>query len=413
MWHWRARAAKRVKNLAEAQRMMDIASRPAIDNRPLIVHIVYRFDVGGLENGVVNLINRMTGWRHAVVALTEVVPAFCARVQRDDVRFISLHQPQGHGYKTYPALLRIIRELRPQVVHTRNLAALEMQAAAWWAGVPLRVHGEHGRDSDDPDGRSRKHQWLRRLYRPFVHHYVALSRDLDAYLVGTLGFSRRAVTQIVNGVDTDRFIPVARPHRPSGCPFTTPGLCVVGTVGRMQTIKAQPMLAKAFVLALDRRPDLRALLRLVMVGDGPLRAECEQVLLQAGLGDLAWLPGGRSDVPDVLQGLDLFVLPSLAEGISNTILEAMACALPVLATDVGGNADLVEDGHTGQIVPAGDVPALADALCRWADDEPGRHAAGAAGRARVEARFSLPAMVAAYAAVYEGRLRALQLPAGG
>ena len=64
---------------------------------PLVVHVVYRFDVGGLENGVVNLINRMTGWRHAVVALTEAVPAFCARVQRDDVRFYSLHHPPGHG----------------------------------------------------------------------------------------------------------------------------------------------------------------------------------------------------------------------------------------------------------------------------------------------------------------------------
>ena len=181
-----------------------------------MVHIVYRFDVGGLENGVVNLINRMTDWRHAVVALTEAEPAFRARVQRDDVSFMSLHQPPGHGYKTYPALLRVLRQLQPHVVHTRNLAALEMQVAAWWAGVPLRVHGEHGRDAEDPDGRSRKHQWLRRLYRPFVHHYVALSRDLDAYLVDTLGFSRRAVTQIFNGVDIDRFAPTAPPTRPPG-----------------------------------------------------------------------------------------------------------------------------------------------------------------------------------------------------
>ncbi len=384
----------------------------ANDNRPLVVHIVYRFDVGGLENGVVNLINRMTGWRHVVVALTEAVPAFCARVQRDDVRFISLHQPPGHGYRTYPALLRILRELQPKVVHTRNLAALEMQVAAWWVGVPLRIHGEHGRDADDPDGRSRKHQWLRRLYRPFVHHYVTLSRDLDAYLVDALGFSRRAVTQIVNGVDIDRFAPAAPPRRPPGCPFTAPGLCVVGTVGRMQTVKAQPLLARAFVTALERPPDLQARLRLVMVGDGSLRAECEQVLQQAGLSELAWLPGERSDVPAVMQGLDLFVLPSLAEGISNTILEAMACALPVVATDVGGNGDLVEEGRTGQIVPAGDVSALADALCRWADDDAGRRAAGAAGRARVEAKFSLPAMVAAYAALYEARWRDLQLPIG-
>ena len=123
------------------------------DSRPLVVHIVFRFDVGGLENGVVNLINRMTAWRHAVVALTEAVPAFCTRVQRDDVRFYSLHHPHGRGWHSWPAPLRILREQQSQVVQTRNLAALEMQVAAWWAGFPLRVHGEHGWDVRDPDGR--------------------------------------------------------------------------------------------------------------------------------------------------------------------------------------------------------------------------------------------------------------------
>lgn len=372
------------------------------DARPLVVHVVYRFDTGGLENGVVNLINRMTDWRHAVIALTEAVPAFCQRVQRSDVQFHSLRQPPGHGFHSWPALLRILRELQPQVVHTRNLAALEMQPAAWWAGVPLRVHGEHGRDAEDPDGRSRKHQWLRRAYRPFVHRYVALSRELEHYLVDTVGFKRAAVTHITNGVDSERFGPAADAQRAPGCPFTAPGLCLVGTVGRMQTVKAQPLLAQAFVAALQMRPELRATLRLALVGEGPLRAECEALLVAGGVRDLAWLPGERSDVPAVMQGLDLFVLPSLAEGISNTILEAMACGLPVLATAVGGNADLVEDGVSGQIVPPGDVGALAAGLCRWAQDAPARRAAGAAGRTRVLERFSLQAMVDAYRRVYEG-----------
>lgn len=373
---------------------------PEADPRPLVVHVVYRFDVGGLENGVVNLIDRMTGWRHAVVALTEVAPAFCARVRRSDVSFHALRQPAGHGYRSWRPLLRLLRELRPQVVHTRNLAALEMQPAAWWAGVPLRVHGEHGRDAEDPDGRSRKHQWIRRVYRPFVHRYIALSRDLQRYLVDTLGFDPAAVTQITNGVDSARFRPALTPQRPPGCPFTEPGLCLAGTVGRMQTVKAQPLLAQAFVAALAQQPALRATLRLVMVGDGPLKAECEHILAQAGLRELAWLPGERNDVPQLMQGLDLFVLPSLAEGISNTILEAMASGLPVVATAVGGNADLVEDGVSGRIVPAGDVPALAQALITFAGDEAARRAAGAAGRARVEACFSLAAMVAAYERVY-------------
>jgi glycosyltransferase involved in cell wall biosynthesis len=138
-----------------------------------------------------------------------------------------------------------------------------------------------------------------------------------------------------------------------------------------------------------------------MVGDGPLRAEAQAVLDAAGLGHLAWLPGERADVPDVMRGLDCFVLPSLAEGISNTILEAMASSLPVLATHVGGNAELVVAGVTGRLVPAGDVDALATGLLNMADDRAAAVAMGRAGRERVEQHFSLPAMVGSYQALYD------------
>ncbi len=369
--------------------------------KPLVAHVVYRFDVGGLENGVVNLINRMTDWRHVVIALTQAVPAFCERVQNPEARFVSLHKPPGHGAKLYPAMLAQLRQWRPQVVHTRNLAALEMQPAAWWAGVPLRVHGEHGRDAHDVDGTMRRYQWLRRAHRPFVHHWVALSRDLAAYLEQAAGVPPRRISQIYNGVDAERFAPAPARQPIDGSPFNDPGLCLVGTVGRMQTVKAQPLLVQAFVRVLEQQPALRERLRLVLVGDGPLRAECEALLDAAQLRPLAWLAGERSDVPAVMRGLDLFALPSLAEGISNTVLEAMASGLPVVATAVGGNADLVTDGLSGSIVPPGDVDALAAALLRWAADPVLRRKAGRHGRAAVEQRFSLPAMVDAYRRVYQ------------
>jgi len=374
------------------------------DRTPLIVHIVYRFDTGGLENGVVNLINHLphAAWRHAVVALTEVVPNFSQRIQRDDVRFISLHKPPGHGVKLYPRLLQLFRELRPAIVHTRNLAALECQVPAWLAGVPVRIHGEHGRDAEDPQGTRRRYQWLRRAYRPFVQRYVALSGDLGGYLERRVAVPAQRISQIYNGVDVERFSPLEDGRGAlAGCPFTGPGLFIAGTVGRMQTVKVQPLLSRAFVRALHLQPHLLDRLRLVMVGDGPLRAEAQAVLAEAGVSHLAWLPGERADVPDVMRALDCFVLPSLAEGISNTILEAMACGLPVLATAVGGNPELVQSGVTGDLVTAGDVDALADGLIRMAAD-PGRAAAlGLAGRARVERCFSLPAMVGAYQGLYE------------
>jgi sugar transferase (PEP-CTERM/EpsH1 system associated) len=371
---------------------------------PLIVHLVYRFDTGGLENGVVNLINHMpaSAYRHAVVALTEVVPAFSARIRRDDVQFLSLGKAPGHGVKLYPRLLKLFRDWRPAIVHTRNLAALECQVPAALAGVPVRIHGEHGRDADDPDGSRRRYQWLRRAYRPFVHQHVALSRELERYLESKVGVPRQRIAQIHNGVDVRRFERAGSTRMaPPSCPFTDPSLFVVGTVGRMQTVKAQPLLAQAFVRALHMQPLLRERLRLVMVGDGPLRAEAQSVLDLAGVSHLSWLPGERADVPDVMRGLDCFALPSLAEGISNTILEAMASGLPVLATDVGGNADLVVAGQTGRLVPAGDVDALAAGLVDMAASPTGAAAMGRAGRERVQEHFSLPAMVAGYQALYD------------
>jgi sugar transferase (PEP-CTERM/EpsH1 system associated) len=380
----------------------DAAPHGATD-RPLIAHVVYRFAVGGLENGVVNLINCMAvdRWRHAVISLTEVDEAFARRIQRDDVRFVALHKPPGHAVRLYPTLWRIFRGLRPAIVHTRNLAALEAQAPAWAAGISARVHGEHGRDIDDIHGFNRRHILARRLYRPLVHHYVALSRDLAEYLEQSVGVPRSRETQIYNGVDSQRFAP-ATPRAPiAGSPFNDPSLWLLGTVGRMQTVKAQPLLARAFVEVLQRRPMLRSRLRLVLVGDGALRAECETVLRDAGVSEFAWMAGERGDVPNIMRGLDCFVLPSLAEGISNTILEAMASGLPVLATRVGGNADLVVHGQTGLIVPPGDTVALAEGILQFVDAPERAVAMGRAGRAAVELRFSLPAMVAAYETVYE------------
>ena len=379
---------------------------------PLILHLVYRFDTGGLENGVVNLINHMpsSAYRHVVVALTEVVPGFARRIKRDDVKFIALHKPPGHGAKLYPQLFRLFREQRPVIVHTRNLAALECQVPAALAGVPVRIHGEHGRDVGDLDGTRLRYQWLRRASRPFVHKYVALSRDLASYVENKVGVPAHRIAQIYNGVDIERFHSSAGQRTPiAGCPFSDPSLFIVGTVGRMQTVKAQTVLTRAFVRALQIEPALRDRLRLVMVGEGPLRAEAQSILAAADVGNLAWLPGERSDVPDVMRGLDCFVLPSLAEGISNTILECMASGLPVLATGVGGNAELVVAGTTGDIVPAGDVEALATGLVRMAADPARSAAMGWAGRARVEQNFSLPAMVGAYQDLYD-RLLAERSP---
>jgi sugar transferase (PEP-CTERM/EpsH1 system associated) len=376
------------------------------DKRPLIAHVMHRFDTGGLENGVVNLINHMPvdAYRHAVVALTDVTD-FRDRITRSDVEFISLRKPPGPGLWQFRKWYRVMQQLRPAIVHTRNLAALECQSAAWVARVPVRIHGEHGRDMGDLDGNNRKNQLVRRVYRPFVHHYLALSRDLADYLVSKVGVPEARITQVYNGVDTMHFSPApGGPVQITDCPFDPACHWLVGTVGRMQAVKDQVMLARAFVHAVELAPELKATMRLVMVGDGPLRAQVRSILEAAGLAELAWLPGERRDVADIMRGLHLFALPSLAEGISNTTLEAMSSGLPVVATNVGGNADLVMQGQTGDIIAAADPLAMARRLVHHASHPQQARGIGFAGRQRAESFFSMQAMVTNYRSVYDRQL---------
>lgn len=370
---------------------------------PLIAHVIHHFDVGGLENGMVNLINRIPEdrYRHAVVCM-QGYSDYSRRIRHPDVKFFALDKKPGKDFGVYRRMARVLRELKPDIVHTRNLSALEGQFAAAWCGVPARVHGEHGRDVFDLHGKNRKYNLLRKLARPLVHRYIALSRDLRQWLIDTVGVAPERIAQIYNGVDIERF------HARDGArsAFGPPGFAggeqiVIGSVGRMAVVKDFPTLVRAFLDVVAARPELRAKLRLAIVGDGQSRPACQALADEAGASDIVWLPGERDDVAELMRGFDLFVLPSLGEGISNTILEAMASGLPVVATHVGGNPELVEDGVTGRLVSPGNPQALAQALLDYVDDPARLARQGAAARARVEANFSMDAMVRGYLGVYD------------
>ena len=370
---------------------------------PLVAHVIYRFDVGGLENGLVNLLNRMPArrFRHAIVCLTDHSD-FRDRLKRDDVEVFTLHKPPGNSPKTLFRLWRLFARLRPDIVHTRNVAALDATVPAALAGVPVRIHGEHGRDVDDLDGTNTRRQLVRRLYRPFIHQYITVSRDLAQYLQEKILVPPSRVAQIMNGVDSSLFRPVGE-HRD---PVPHPGFCgpehfVIGTVGRMQEVKDQVTLARGFVRLVQLMPGARERMRVVMVGDGPLRDRVRAVLAEAGLEQHAWLPGKRDDVARIMRSFDLFVLPSLAEGISNTILEAMATGLPVLATDVGGNRELVREGRTGTLVPRDDPESMARALRSYAESAELCRRQGREARRAIENEFGMEAMVSGYMKIYD------------
>src|SRR5262245_38712954 len=206
---------------------------------PLIAHVVYRFDVGGLENGLVNLINHIPAdrYRHVIISLTET-SAFESRITQPGVHVIPMFKKSGNDLRVHSKLWKALRALKPAIVHTRNLPTLECQVTAWVAGVRGRIHGEHGRDTYDLRGARPAYNMLRRMVRPLVHRYIAVSRDLETWLQKTVYVKRERLTQIYNGVDTDVFAP-RRGSRPNVLPsrFASERAVVFGTVGRLQTVK--------------------------------------------------------------------------------------------------------------------------------------------------------------------------------
>ncbi len=373
---------------------------------PLVAHVIYRLDVGGLENGLVNLINRIPAerFRHVIICLTDY-SAFRRRIRRSDVPVFTLNKPPGNSPIFHFKLWRLLMQLRPDIVHTRNLGALEGALPAALAGVRVRIHSEHGHDIGDLGGGNRKYQWVRRALKPFVHQYIALSKDLERYLHEKIHVPANRVAQLYNGVDTELFHPARGGREPLPCAdFAGPDQFVIGTVGRMQAVKDPVTLARAFVRLLHMVPDGARRLRLVMVGDGPLKEQVLTVIEEAGATRLAWLAGERDDVPRIMRGLDLFVLPSISEGVSNTVLEAMASGLPVVATRVGGNPELIKAGVTGTLVPRDDPESMARAMRAYAESTELCRRHGSEARHAVERRFGMEAMVNAYMAVYDNVL---------
>lgn len=353
---------------------------------PLVVHLIFCLDTGGLERVMLNCIRGMAnqGFRHAVVSLTHA-SSFASQLPAD-VPVYCLGKKPGADLSVHIKLWRLLRELRPAILHSYNLATLEYHPISWLAGVRGHFHAEHGRDVSDPNGTNKKYQWLRRLISPFVHRYIAVSDDLNQWLLQQVRLPKRKVQLIYNGINTERFNPSAAKND-----------CFSFVhVARLSPIKDQATLIAAFAL-LCQQSTLPC--RLLLVGDGPLRQQLEQLAQTTGAGDRIEFLGERQDIAQLMQQSHVFVMSSLAEGIPMTVLEAMACGLPVVATAVGGLPELIQP-EQGRLVAAASAQALAGAMQQYLEQPALAVAHGQSARQRVCEQFSEPAMVSQYLSLY-------------
>ncbi len=349
-----------------------------------IVYIIYSFFTGGMEKVIATEISRTCdAYVHTIICLThsgrfeELLPK--------GTRIISMDKPPGNSLIFLFRLVRLLRFLSPDIVHTLNWAGMDGVIAARLAGIKNIVHGEHGWGMEDPFGQNPKRVWIRRGLSFFVREYICVSRQIQDWLNTTIRV-KSPVNLIYNGVDTDQYCPGIKKNKQV--------FFHVGIVGRLDQIKDHATLIRAFQSIEDKVPEVR----LSVIGDGPERRRLES-MANCDSRIIFW--GDRPDVPELLNSLDVFVLSSLSEGLSNTILEAMASGLPCIVTNVGGNPTIVTDNENGRLFAPGDWKTLAQYLLDYYKHPDIREAHGSAGRKRVMKDFSVDAMISGYIEVWE------------
>jgi sugar transferase (PEP-CTERM/EpsH1 system associated) len=387
-----------------AGRPEGIPSPPAIvgQSQPLrILHVVNSLGLGGTEQGILKISagldpalfdQRICPLRGADAALAESA-GMSARLllpARQDV----------HSRFSIPRLIRAMRLYRPHIVHSRNWGAIEAIVAGRIAGVPVVVHSEHGYEVEMLSGLPLRRRWIRRATYPLCDAVFTVTRDLRQYHSRQAWYSPEKIGVIPNGVDTKLFAPdLRRRGEARGALGLRDQDLVVGTVGRMVQIKDQRTLLAAIKNAVGHGCEIQG----ILIGDGPELGNLQRMAEDTPeLRGRIRFPGRSLRVSELFPALDVFVLPSISEGMSNTLLEAMAAGIACVATNVGGNPEIVEDDVGGMLFRPGDVVVLGTALQQLARQPELRARFATAGRNRALKDFSIERMLQSYASLYLG-----------
>jgi sugar transferase (PEP-CTERM/EpsH1 system associated) len=383
-------------------RARTVPRRMAAPARPLrVMHVLFRLQAGGMEHGVIKLVNGLDRTRISNSICSTTPADDVKRLLRRDVRLYECQRRPGNDPSLVLQLYRVFRRERPDIVHTHAWGTLcEGLLAARLARIPIVVHGEHGTLQLKPyQARLQRLMWRR------ADRVLSVSSRLAERMADGTGFPLERITVIRNGVDLSRFQSCDRAaaRRALGLPQNT---VIVGTAARLVPVKDQTNLLNAFKRIADQGIDFMG----VIAGDGPLRSDLEAQAAALGIQSHVRFLGHMPAIERVYASLDVFVLCSKSEGLSNTILEAMASKVAVVATRVGGADELVENGTSGLLVPPQDSAALADAVAWLIRDGDLRQSMAMAGRRRALTRFTLDRMLREYKDVYCDLGSAIQAP---
>lgn len=359
-----------------------------------VMHILPSLDVGGMENGVVNLVNNMDrNVFRPLICCLEKEGRLRSRI-KEDVKVFNLEENPGLQIKLPLELMRLFRNEKIDIVHTHNYyTSIYGTIGACLARTPVIIHGEHGMVLREEKARRKI---VAKILANFTDVIICVSEDLRTQLSERTGISKKKIIAIANGIDFSLF----EHKRDDLVKGEDIGIdkndLVIGTVGRLVAVKDYETLIKAFSLVVKAIPNAK----LMFAGDGPLAEELGSLVKKLKIEEKVIFLGHHNDVHKLYKFMNVFVLSSLSEGMSNVILEAMASSVPVVATKVGSNPELIENGRNGFLVSVGDKIELARSIIGILSNPAEANKMGQAGFKRVQDSFTIDKMVNGYEKTY-------------
>ena len=384
--------------------MMGISPKKPIT----VLQLVLSLCIGGTEKIVYDLVRRMkeAGIRPLVCCLDEIGEFGEMLRHEEGIPIESLQRKPGLDYPLFSRIADRIEDLEPDILHAHHYSPFfyglfgALLARRRRKGpMPRLVFTEHG--IEYPFRRRWKRCLLNPLLLRMADEVTTIARHTRNNLAKYENYPPDRVRVLYNGIDVGAYSGGKSREAARDFLGLSPRNQIIGVVARLDPVKNHPMLLRAFREVSDRFPGTR----LMIIGEGPARTDIEALVDRMQLRSRVLFLGARRDVADIIRAMDIFALPSFSEGMSVTLLEAMAAELPVVATRVGGNDEVVVDGETGFLVPDDDARTMANRLMALLENDRLRRKMGSAGRKRVEAVFSVERMVDRYAALYEGTLR--------
>jgi sugar transferase (PEP-CTERM/EpsH1 system associated) len=368
-------------------------------NKLHIMHVLYSLDIGGMENIVVNLVNKLNPmYFSSSICCLGFVGRFEENVAQDRVKIFNLHKRPGHDPFLFLRLGTLFKRENVKIVNTYNWAGFfDGVLGAKIANVPVIIHSEHGKEYEDLDGIKRRRALTYKLILPIIPNaVVTVCEALKNDFIKLTNIKNEKIITIYNGVELEKFNPnidIKKKKKEIGCNEED---IIIGTVGRLDPIKDYSTLIYAAKSVIEEFSNIKFL----FIGDGAEFSKLKNLTHTLNISQNTIFLGSRNDVPQLLKIMYLFVLPSLSEGLSCTILEAMAAKLPVIATNVGGNPEIVINGKSGILFKPKDYHSLAKYIIDLIKNSTKAYDMGKYGFERIKRDFNLSKMISAYESLY-------------